>query len=251
MSSIVILQVAAGCLYMVTITVVGIKLLVMAAKKRVWPEFFLGMSLLVGGTLGASAEAAGMSMLVAEGPEVGGPLIMIGKVFGLVAILGQGLFIWKVFRPDESWAPWLVAGLVMLPFLTLFGFLHHGTHYNAELPPMLFAIEFVGRIGGSCWLILEALRYYGLMKRRLALGLADAVVTNRFLLWSIAGISSLLMLCTSVPPVFMDPSYATLMAVDLVLFALSGIATCILFTLTFFPPESYRTWILKRAAEAR
>jgi len=236
----------AGSLYMITITIVGVRLLILARRNRAWPEFFLGMSLLVGGTLGASLEASGLSMLQAKGPEMGGPLIMLGKTFGLGGVLGQGLFIWKVFRPEDRWAGFLTAGLVALPAIALVGFFQSGTLASAELPTTLFFLEFVGRIGGSCWLLVESIRYYGLMKRRLAIGLADPVVVNRFLLWSSAGACSLVMLFTSVPPVFLDHSFQTLMAMDLVVFALSGIMTCAFYTLTFFPPAAYKNWLLGR-----
>ena len=41
------------------------------------------------------------------------------------------------------------------------------------------------------WTAFEGFRYYGMMKKRMALGLADAVVTNRFLLWALCGLVSL------------------------------------------------------------
>jgi hypothetical protein len=45
---------------------------------------------------------------------------------------------------------------------------------------------------GLClaWTGLESLLFYRQMRRRLALGLADPVVTNRFLLWAVFGVTT-------------------------------------------------------------
>ena len=56
-----ILQSVAGTIYMATITTVGIRLIVLARRNRGLPELLVGLSMLAGGTLGASLEAVGMS----------------------------------------------------------------------------------------------------------------------------------------------------------------------------------------------
>jgi hypothetical protein len=40
------------------------------------------------------------------------------------------------------------------------------------------------------WMAVEALHYHGRMRRRMALGLADATVTDRFLLWGAGAAAS-------------------------------------------------------------
>ena len=54
---------------------------------------------------------------------------------------------------------------------------------------------------------MEAGRYYLLMKRRTRLGLADPVVTDRFLLWTFAAACSFLMLTTSIAPIVLGRTH--------------------------------------------
>jgi hypothetical protein len=144
-----------------------------------------------------------------------------------------------------------VAALLVCELVAFWGFAMHGTFASGELPPLWFCVELAGRVGISCWLVLEAYRYHGLMKRRLALGLADPVVANRFLLWFLAGISSIAVLFTSVAPIFLDPvRHETLLMTGLLLFGAAGTITSALYWLTFFPPAAYQRR-LQRAAEAR
>jgi len=56
-----ILQAIAGAIYLLTITAVGIRLLILARRNRGVPEFIIGLSLLVGGTFGSVLEAVGLS----------------------------------------------------------------------------------------------------------------------------------------------------------------------------------------------
>ena len=49
-----IIQAIAGTLYLATISTVGIRVLILARRNRGMPELLLGISLVVGGTFGAS-----------------------------------------------------------------------------------------------------------------------------------------------------------------------------------------------------
>src|SRR5690606_3537968 len=40
------------------------------------------------------------------------------------------------------------------------------------------------------WTMVESYRYYGLLRRRLALGLSDPLLTNRFFLWGIPSLGT-------------------------------------------------------------
>ena len=83
-----------------------------------------------------------------------------------------------------------------------------------------------------------------MMKRRLRLGLAEPLVTNRFLLWTMSGCVSIVMLFTAVPPMFLDPATdPSLLTLDLIVFSIAGVGVSTLYFLTFLPPERYRRWI--------
>ena len=251
MSAIEALQAAAASLYMLTVTVIGCRLLLLARRSRALPELFLGASLILGGVIGAALEAGGLAAVRDCSPQLVGRLLFAGKLFGIVGLLFSVLFLWRVFRPRERWAGLLVGALVACSLTALCGFAWHGTFATAEIPTLWFGVEFVGRIGSPCWLVFEASRYHGLMRRRLRLGLADPVVTNRFLLWALAGGFSAILLVTSVPPVFLDPiRHEALLITDLLIFSVCGVASSICYALAFFPPPAYRRR-LHRLTEAR
>jgi hypothetical protein len=249
MQRVMLLQTFSGAIYMLIITVVAIRLLMLARRNRGLPEFLLGLSLLLGGTFGASMEAGGMAVMASvEDLTVVGKLLLAGKLFGLVALVCQGLFIWKVFRPEARWAPAMVGLMFACSGTALLGFWLHGTFTTAQIPMSWFWLELIGRTMGSVWLVSEAVRYYRLMRKRMHLGLADPVVCNRFLLWAVAGSCGVAMMLTAVPPLLFPLSTHPLMAWDIVMFSTAGIGFCIAYSLVFFPPASYLRWVGQRAA---
>jgi hypothetical protein len=250
MDAIAAIPAAAGILYMLTATIVGCRLLLLAHRSRALPELMLGLGLLLGGTLGGPLEAAGLSTRGEFGPEMAGRLLLIGKLFGVVAIACHLLFIWRVFRPQERWGAALAGTLFACSLAGPWGYAVNGTFASAEIPILWFCVDLAGRAGASCWLVFEGAHYYGLMRRRLRLGLADPVVTNRFLLWTLAGVFSIVVILTSVPPIILDPDQnALLLVLDLLAFSAGGLGVSVLYFLTFFPPVAYRRR-LHRAAEA-
>jgi hypothetical protein len=246
-SAIEIIQPIAGALYLGTITTVGIRLIVLSRRHRALPELLLGLSLLLGGTFGAVLEVAGMSPDAPIEPQVAGLLLAIGKGLVVGGFLCQVLFIRIVFRPNEKWATALVAAMLFVQLTTFAAFATAGTFSNGEMPTSIFLFEFASRTTGSIWLVAESLRYNAVMRRRLALGLADPLVCDRFRLWAIAGSAAIVMLATSAPPVVAENQQAPWVTAMLPLFAASGIAASCAYLLAFFPPGWYRRRVIERA----
>lgn len=241
MNAVLTVQAIAGTIYLLTVSIVGIRLLLLARRTRELPEFLLGAALLLGGTFGGPLEAAGSAMRAEVGPEVAGKLLLVGNIFGMIALAFHCVFIARVFRPSEAWARWLAGAIVVCPLAAIFGSAASGTFSNGEAPMFWFWIAQLGRVGASCWLVVEGGRYYGMMKRRLQLGLADPMVTDRFLLWTIAGVAAIVLMLTAVPPMILDPVRdAVLLSLDLVVFSIAGVTVSTLYFLTFLPPEAYR-----------
>ena len=249
MSTIEIIQPIAGALYLGTITTVGIRLIVLARRHRGLPELLLGLSLLLGGTFGAVLEVGGMSPDAPIEPHVAGLLLAMGKGLVVAGFACQVLFVRIVFRPREGWATALVAGLIFVQLATFAAFGAAGTFSNGQMPSSIFLVELTSRAAGSVWLIAESLRYYAFMRRRLALGIADPLVTDRFRLWAIAGTSALVMLGTSAPPVVIEDQSAPWLLMMLPLFAASGIAASGTYLLAFFPPGWYRRFISRHLGD--
>jgi hypothetical protein len=246
---VLLMQSVSGTIYLLTITVIGIRLLRLAHRNRGLPELMLGISLLIGGTFGATLEAGGLALATTIEPHVVGMLLLVGKLCGLVALICQGVFIWKVFRPNAAWAPAMIGLCVALSATAIVGFGFSGTFATGRVPMLWFWIELAARTAGSVWLVYEAIRYYGRMRRRLRLGLADPVVCNRFLLWAIAGLCGISMMLTAVPPVLYPTTTNWLMVWDIALFSAFGIGFCTAYALVFFPPAFYRRWVTGSAPE--
>jgi hypothetical protein len=96
------------------------------------------------------------------------------------------------------------------------------------------------------WTAWEALRYHGLMRRRVRLGLADPAVCDRFLLWG-------LMALFVTAGVLLN-SVALALRIEIlespwILLASSstGLAQAVLLVLAFAPPSAYLAWVRARA----
>jgi len=244
MEFVVVAQALTGALYLLTTLIIGSRLIMLARRTRQLPEFLLGGALLLGGILAGPLEAASVTLRGETAPSLAGTLLLAGKIAGLGALICHAEFIRRVFRPRERWAWLLVAVMVSCPLATFYGFNAHGAFATSPIPWNWFWLDLSVRIAASTWLAAEGAIYYGMMRRRLRLGLADPLVTNRFLLWTIAGCLSIVMLFTSVPPMFLDRATAgNLLVLDLFVFSIAGVGVSALYFLTFLPPESFRRWI--------
>ncbi|MBW2286405.1 MAG: hypothetical protein JRG80_01430 [Deltaproteobacteria bacterium] len=244
MEFVIVAQGLAGALYLLTVLIVGSRLVMLARRTKQLPELLLGGGLLLGGVLGGPLEASAISLRAEIEHAIAGKLLLAGKIAGIAALICHATFIRRVFRPHERWAWWLVAFIIACPVATLFGYGAHGAFATSEIPWNWFWIDLSARITSSTWLVVEGAIYYGMMKRRLRLGLAEPLVTNRFLLWTMAGGLSIVMFLTSVPPMLLDPvADASLLTLDLFVFSIAGVGISALYFLTFLPPESFRRWI--------
>jgi hypothetical protein len=237
------------CLVLYTLVsgVVGVRLLLRARKTRGVPELLIGLAYV-------TAPATGYPLVVISpllpSRALALPLHLVGEtllVFGCCCAL---FFTVRVFRPGQAWALWCaalgslvlaVAGIgVISAFATYSERADSAAHSRIATAAMVFVL---GLSYG--WTALEGLRYHRMMRKRMELGLADAVVTNRFLLWAVSGFVSL---------TWDSVSAGCLVAgVDLrnglALFSTSagGLVNTILLVLIFMPPAAYLRWVTRSA----
>jgi hypothetical protein len=103
----------------------------------------------------------------------------IGHAFLSLGIGALALFVWKCFGPASTWRKVAAAAA----WLTLAGlFVAQGIVDGFRDGPVIRVTAVVrGLVLG--WAFAESLHFRGQLRRRMALGLADPVVTNRFTLW--------------------------------------------------------------------
>jgi hypothetical protein len=99
---------------------------------------------------------------------------------------------------------------------------------------------------GYAWIAIEGFHYHAMMQRRANIGLADPVLTNRFLLWSVMGILASLANFLCLGYLLAGKNIMT-ESVPVLATSLNGVANGILILLIFMPPD----WYLKRIAPGR
>jgi len=229
---------------LVTGLAVGVRLLALYRRTRGIPELVFGLAAL------ATCVAGFVRVwLVSRGGDA--PPWMVGLAqlgFALLiagAPFGMALGTWKVFRPDEGWARALALGL--------------GAVLAASVPTLWLpesaqmgrtVVLLLAATAVSVWNAGEALLHHGKLRRRMRLGLADALTTQQFLCWGVAMVANtatrlLALFSIAVARVepLQNPGY-------MLPAAMLGFATLSLLYLAFFPPLAYQDWLASRAARA-
>jgi hypothetical protein len=93
----------------------------------------------------------------------------------------------------------------------------------------------------------ESLRYHGLLRRRLALGLTDPVVVNRFLVWGVGAAATCAMVTLLLGLYLNGMTAMKNSLVASVVITASGLLFAVVPCLTFAPPGAYLRWVEKRA----
>lgn len=166
-------------------TVAGVRLLVRAARQRGIPEAGFGFCFLALGAIGYPVSLAARNGL-ASSPELAGHLLLVGLAAQNLACLALFIATWRVFRPQQpaAAAATLLAAVAFAASLV-------GQHLTVGFAGAadggaFYWIGFLPRAAAFAWSAAESFRYFGLMRRRVALGLGDPVVSDRFRLWGAA-----------------------------------------------------------------
>jgi hypothetical protein len=234
-----ILGAAGGGCFIVVSLIVGVRLLALARRTRQLPELAMGTGLVLIAGLGYP-----LMMLARFGeflPEQARLILLVGYQFcQIIGISFVALFNWRVFRPTSRWAGVLVAavptgmlgcflGQVLSPGLRAFMYANEGI-WTLSSPLTIFPLGWAG---------LESLRYHLLLRKRQRLGLADALVTDRFRLWAIGTLTAAGMSAYSFTSLMLGIDVNVRPEGPAILGAFGVIAACSLW-LAFLPPAAYR-----------
>jgi hypothetical protein len=240
---------AAIGIFVLAASVVGVHLLLLARRTGQLPELLVGVGFSLIGLLGyplamLSGFGRGAVSEVNLGMWAVGMMIMNAGLTCLYA------FTARVFRSGQAWA-WVAVALLTL------GNVGAGTaswRALAAAPPDALSYHVtalttaIGQITsglGFAWIGLESWLQFAMSRKRRALGLADAVVTNRFLLFVLFAVSAMgmnlansLALAAGVSAVENVPVQASM--------AILGLAASACMYLAFVPAAFYRRWIERR-----
>jgi hypothetical protein len=245
-SSLYVVSTAAFALVAV---VVGIRLLALSAETGQMAERLLGF-----GLLGTAGLGYGVMMIATIGrtmlpdpsaePAVYRWLYTTGWIFhniGVMCVIG---FVVHVFRQGVVWARALAA--VMWITLWVGWGLHVWQGGMADGLPRggyWIAMAVVGTY--PFWTATESFAYYTRMRKRVALGLGDRLVANRFLLWGLASLTTAGTIWVVNIPSLAGASVAgsggnQLAEICLLVTGVLGTGAIVIYWLTFFPPAWYR-----------
>jgi hypothetical protein len=245
----------ATLLFVAASAVVAIRLLLLARRTGEKPELLLGLGILGTAVLGygvliAAAVARGVDEPVAttSGERA---LQAAGVVLHDAGVSMVVLFVLTVFRAGERWAAGLAAAMLAALWAGSLGWELENGFRNVGIGNGFWWLRYAVIWSYPLWTSVESYRYYGLMRRRVALGLAEPLVANRFLVWGSASLGTALATWTASLPYFLasDPAAAVAWRPLIhVATATFGVATVALYALTFFPPAAYRRRLAGAAA---
>ena len=223
---------------------IAIKTFMVWRRTRGLPELLLG-------TMLVTATVLGYPLAVASSRISPSDLWFVHFLSQSLFTVGYAcllLFTLRVFRPNAAWAKGL-AGVTLLALVAtaiVYGIELAGE--NPRRPNEMKVLTFLstGAIGVSYfWTTFESLSYYRQLRLRMKLGLAQASVANRVLLWGMmsmaAGLAVIISAATMLAGSFMTAGVITMMSV-------LGLvhAGCLFFA--FHPPAWYRSWLESGAA---
>ena len=222
-------------------SVIGARLLGLARQTRQLPELLIGTGIFVYSSLALPA------LLIMGLPwlSVGAARLfqLVQQLANFVTLAATVVFTWRVFRPDASWARRLAWAAIGCALFASWGSVsvapaaQGASAMPAEVRPYVSVMVTVWA-GTFLWTGLESLRYHAMMRRRLALRLADPVVCNRFLLWAVWGISCCVLSLLDLGYNFAGIDFSRHPA-PLLTICVSCLVSTSVWYLAFLAPESY------------
>lgn len=228
-------------LFILAAGAVGLRLTALAWRTRETAESLLGPGLFL--VVGVGYPTIMVGRYLIEAGNHAGPLVLAGSL--VVSSVGWSLvwtFTQRVFRPDAAWARRLTWGAYLAFAVCTAEVILRSL--GSERPQDLM-IPSWGALGHQLnamtlivWTGFESFRYYGLLRKRMALGLASPVVANRFLLWGFNSVFSFVALAGPLSAGLMGRDF---MADPFVLLSLAigGLMSAVSLYLAFLPPKAY------------
>lgn len=233
-----------GGAYGVVALVIGSRLVLLSTRTRALPELLVGLGVLLLAGLGYP-----LSAVAREVPDLSpGTRTALGATAALLAVVGVSAntaFIWVLFRRGAGWALGLVGGVALVAVAVFAAQTIAGNWGEGRLFWSVLSLLVTVSFG---WAFVECGRYHGLMRRRLRLGLADPVVTDRFLLYAVATGLAVLTNVAGQAFWFLGVEMISDPLGGFLLFSL-GTSSSTLMLLAFLPPRTYLEWVRARAPQ--
>ena len=172
----------------VTLTV-GVRLLLVWRRTRQLPELAFGIGF-VSGSLGSALAQIGQRLLWKDAGAVATALNAACFTLQVVGTIFLFVVIWRVFRPNRLWAQNLCWTAAVVLGVSLGLRLESGELAEARIETSGMLVFFASRLFLFAWSSFESFRYHAMLKRRLALGLADPLAAQQIFFWGLAGVAT-------------------------------------------------------------
>lgn len=220
-----------------SVLAVGLRLLWVGRRTRGAPELAIGTACL---TLAAGGLTAHAIRSIGPANAIAFPVMAASQLVIALGCVALGFGLWRIYRPASRVAPVACALLGVIALAGWAPALRHGVPMNPLDPTPENLVLSLVRLGVYSWAAVEGFQYNAKLRRRLALGLADPLIANQFLLWGISGglsaLGSGVLLFTSfglgINGVEWPPSALFL--------SVSGGASGVALWCAFFPPAALR-----------
>jgi hypothetical protein len=226
--------------------IIAVKTFALWRRSRALPELLLSVMLV-------SATVVGYPLAVACHQIPASRIWPIHVAYPLAINLGFAsllFFTLRVFRPGVAWAKCLVGLSLLLLAVSAVAYIRQATGENPRGPAELVGLGLLNTTPIAVayfWTTIESLGWYRRLLRQLRLGLTDAHVADRMLLWGLmtlsAGIAVVINAGAMLAGTFMSPPIVSVSS------ALGLVHASCLF-LAFHPPGWYRGWVEQRYAAA-
>ena len=237
--------------FVIASLLVGGRIALLAIRARQLPETAMALSLILSGGVGTALL---VTPALLGNLEVGtvyrlSQLATISNHAGFVFLY---LFVWRVFRPGDLWAACLVfssTGILLIGAVGTMVTLVPGGGFPGvnRAGDVWFWMSLLSRMVVYGWAMIESFRYYRMLKRRLALGLASEVIVNRFFYWGVS-MGAVLGIWINIAITVLNLDLAWLVKINDLISAALGFVVAGAVYLAFFPGSRESTVASSNAA---
>ncbi len=232
--------------FFIVALVVGVRVLLLARRTRELPELLMGV-----GVLGIGPVGFGLMVVAAQfaesSPGLHHALLGVALLAVSCGAFAKFVFNWRVYHPDGALARVVALGSGIALFGTfVYAGVAHGFVVEDPLEPNSLARSIL-QIGCLLWGAGESFSYWTKMRRRVRLGLADPVVSNRFLMWAIGAFAAGWGTAVGLVGQIVTGSTTTQEGWVMVSSSLHGLVAAIAIALAFIPPGFYVRAVRARA----
>lgn len=241
----------AMVLFVVTCSAVGLRLLWLAVHGGGSPAWSCGLGFTLIALIGYPMSTISGLGFKPVGEVIHG-LAAAGSLVTAAGLASFFAFTLTAFRLRTPWAWLLTVGSTLALAIACFVQVDILATADPDLPSAVATFvpsRVISVVSSICyaWLGAEGLLEWSKSRKRVALGLSDPVVSNRFLMWGLFGVSTtclsmFLMILSMISP---EGSRSVTGQVGMTAF---GLVSSLAAALAFFPPEAYTRRIRARAA---